>query len=92
MTSPWVMPPASTRKPPNQITAAMARLMIALVSGFKSAEMRPTVMEVVIWSSLACAKRSFSFSCLEKARMTRTPERFSRVISEMRSSFFWIMR
>ena len=57
------------------------------VRGFSRAESRPTRTAVSAKSSLASAKRPISSFCLEKARITRAPSRFSRVIREILSSF-----
>ena len=68
----------------------MAIFKITVVAGFSSAEIFPTRIAVLDRSSLACWNRSFSLSCLLKARITRAPLRFSREIKEILSSFFWI--
>ena len=60
------------------------------VNGFKSADSLPTFIAVLLWSNAAILNLSFSTSCLEKALTTLTPSKFSLVIKEILSSFFWI--
>ena len=92
MISPVVIPPASTRQPPNQTMARIAAFIISWVAGFSIADSRPTRIAVRVWSSVASSKRPCSSPVRAKARITRTPDRFSRSTSVSRSSFFCTCR
>ena len=80
------MPPASTRTPPNHTMARIAAFMISCVTGFSSADSRPTRMAAAVCSSVLSEKRRRSSCVRAKARITRTPERFSRRIRVSLSS------
>ena len=64
----------------------MARLIIRVVMGLVRPEMPPTFCCSPFRASAAAAKRLRSASSRPKARMTRTPVRFSRVMPVTPSS------
>ena len=63
--------------------------MIAL-TGLSSAEILPALTAAFSMSSALSLKRSISCCCFEKALTALAPTRFSRVMSEVLSSFFCI--
>ena len=63
----------------------IAPLIITYVSGFISAENLPTNICILFNARLASSNCSFSSASLLKARITRTPVRFSRVMPSTRS-------
>ncbi len=64
----------------------MAQLMMTQVTGFMMAEIFPTNSWAFTSRSLAPVKSASSRSSWPKARMTRTPVRFSRASWSTRSS------
>ena len=69
----------------------MPKFRIRKLKGDSTAFSLPMAMAFCARSSQAASKRCCSLSCLRKARTTRAPERFSRVISATRSVFFWMV-
>ncbi|MNO06045.1 hypothetical protein D3C81_2276570 [compost metagenome] len=67
----------------------MAPLTTREVAGFSKAAMRPTWMAVPVRSSEVSLNRFCSSLPLAKARMTRTPVRFSLSTVPIRSSLPW---
>ena len=86
MTSPCVSKPELTRTAPVRKIATMARLMITYVTGFNSADTRPTkrciCSSAAFFSENACCSRG----SIVNARITRTPSRFSRAAPSTPSS------
>ena len=66
----------------------MLRFMIAIRAGIVIANRRFTRSPVSIRSRLASSKRASSLRVRTKARITRTPERVSRMTRLIRSIFF----
>ena len=81
------MIPASTRTLPVFKIATIARLMTTYVSGFKSADSLPTNRCAANSPSRRPSKLSVSVCSRVKARMTRTPDRFSCAAPVTPSSF-----
>ena len=77
--------PSLTRRPPNQNTATLDRLRIAISTGMARAKIRLTRNAVAVRSALAVWKRRRSDGPRKKARMTRTPVICSRSTWLMRS-------
>ena len=75
-----------TRTAPVWMSTMIARLMITSVSGFVSPEIIPANFCKAVSRSFPSKKASFSLSSRLKARMTRTPVRFSLVIFKIVSS------
>ena len=82
--------PTFTESPPNHIIATIARFSIMALTGLNSAEILPALTAAFSISSALSLKRSCSYFCFEKALTALAPTRFSRVISEVLSSFFCI--
>ena len=91
-TSPWVSSPTEMRSAPDHRMATTPRSMTRKVAGLSTAESLPTAMAVSAWSFAAATKRFASLPSRLNARMTRTPERASRQMTETLSSFACIMR
>ena len=70
--------PASTRWPPNQITATPDRFMISMRLGIIRANSRLTFSAVDVRSAFASSNRRSSCSVRTNARMTRMPDSCSR--------------
>ena len=79
-TSSW-----STRCPPNQRTAAVARCRIMVMIGPISTNSRPIRTEVSVRAALASVNRSASWRSRTKARTTRMPMICSRITPLMAS-------
>ena len=69
--------------PPNHKIATMARFITVNVTGLSIADTFPAETAFSDKVRLAESNSCFSSSCLEKARITLTPSRFSRVKREM---------
>ena len=64
----------------------MAAFTIALVAGLSSADKRPARTCARSSAPVSASKSAFSLTWRENARITRAPERLSRVSRETRSS------
>ena len=84
--------PASTRWPPNQRTAAVARFRISMITGNIITNKLPIRRLNRVRSALAASKRSDSNSSRVNARTTRTPAICSRSTPLIRSIFDCIVR
>ncbi len=79
------MAPLLIRWPPNHRIATVERFRIANSAGIIRANSRLTLSDVSVRSALATSKRRSSCSVRTNARMTRMPERASRMTWLMRS-------
>ena len=70
--------------------ATIPRFIIIKVTGFKIAEIFPAITALSESLPLSLISSFFSSSCFEKARITRTPSRFSLVSREILSRPFCI--
>ncbi|OPZ11079.1 MAG: hypothetical protein BWZ10_02246 [candidate division BRC1 bacterium ADurb.BinA364] len=81
---PWLTP-----TPPNHKTPTTPAFMNSIIIGSARATARATSTDCSINALLACEKRRISRSPRTKALTTRTPDRFSRVVSLTPSSRSW---
>ena len=90
--APTCMAPSLTRAAPNQMTATVERLRIAVMTGTVTANRRLTDRVVSNRSRLAASKRCSSCFVRTKARMTRMPDSVSRMTWLIRSIFTCMTR
>ena len=86
------MCPLSIRTAPFHNSRTSATLIITYVTGFVSAEIRPTINCILVNALFSSEKRVISSCSLWKARITRTPVRFWRTLPNTWSSFSWTLR
>ncbi len=89
--SPTCIVASATWCDPTQMMATVRPFISSIITGIIVTITRATNRLLSVRSRLALSKRTFSSSCLLKARMTIMPERFSRVTRFRRSIRLWII-